>query len=551
MRNLKTGSLSLLLSVLIVLGIIGGFGSAVNADDFYFVKQPLSGSSDYSQPYKATWAISGEVKYVSVQKKGADNVWYSDVNLKDKTSADIKYYPTNEKIVYRIAASNDRKTIYSEEFSVNWTGKNPYSFWTQPKSISCTKKDGYTIEWSLGEQPDRINIFRFDKSNNSWNWVAEITGMKKYTISYIRNQCDEYRLYAYYNRYGYGTYSDPFTVTWSDHIHNVTVISGTADKSQAKENETVTLTADAIPAGKEFDKWVVTSGNVKLNNEKNLTTYFSMPNENVTVKATYKDILYDLVVDYDSSMVEVDGIFSIQTSCYGDLYSFSVTPNIGYKVVSVKANGTELKQSGDGYTVTQPAGKLVVSIKAEPLATNGWVKSGNKWCYFESGKLVTGWKQISGIWYYMDQRGVMATGWKLIDCEWYYFETSGRMITGWKQIDGKWYYLDASGHMSTGWVRSGNSWYYLDYDGIMLTGWQEINGAWYYLESSGQMKTGWLNSGNTWYYLSSSGAMVTGWEKISSIWYYFENNGSMLANTSKTIDGKTYYFDGTGRCTNP
>ena len=540
-----------MLSVLIVLGIIGGFGSAVNADDLYFIKQPFSGSCDYSEPYKVTWAISGECDWVSVERKGADSVWYSGVDLDNKSYAEIKYLPTTGPSVYRIAAGNNHKIIHSEEFSINWTGKDPYSFWTQPSSGSATKKSGYDIEWSLGEKPDLIILSRYEKSNKSWSRVAELTSLKKYNISYNSMQSDTFRLAAYYSKYGYYAYSNEFTVNWTDHIHSVTVISGIADKSQAKENEIVHLKADASPAGKEFDKWVVASGNVSIIDATSSTAYFSMPNENVSVKATYKDILYDLVVDYDSSMVNVNGIFSIKTSCYGDQYSFSVTPNIGYKVISVKANGEELKQSADGYTVTQPAGKLVVSIKAEPLATNGWVQSGNKWCYFESGKLVTGWKQISGIWYYMDPKGVMVTGWKLIDCEWYYFETSGRMITGWKQIEDKWYYMDDSGHMSTGWVRSGNSWFYLDYDGIMLTGWQQIDGIWYYLESSGQMKTGWLKKYNTWYYLSSSGAMVTGWEKISGIWYYFENNGSMLANTSKTIDGKTYYFDATGRCTNP
>ena len=38
---------------------------------------------------------------------------------------------------------------------------------------------------------------------------------------------------------------------------------------------------------------------------------------------------------------------------------------------------------------------------------------------------------------------------------------------------------------------------------------------------------------------------TNGWEKFSGNYYYYEN-GQYLANTSRTIDGETYYFDSTG-----
>lgn len=59
---------------------------------------------------------------------------------------------------------------------------------------------------------------------------------------------------------------------------------------------------------------------------------------------------------------------------------------------------------------------------------NGWVKTEIGWMYNENGKPVTGWKLISG--------------------KWYYFHTDGAMRTGWKQIDDKWYYLYEDGHMA-------------------------------------------------------------------------------------------------------
>ncbi|WP_026893459.1 MucBP domain-containing protein [Lacrimispora aerotolerans] len=56
--------------------------------------------------------------------------------------------------------------------------------------------------------------------------------------------------------------------------------------------------------------------------------------------------------------------------------------------------------------------------------------------------------------------------WELIDENWFYFSENGKVLTGWQQINGKWYFL-ASG-------LNGLS-------GKMLTGWQWIDGRCYYL----------------------------------------------------------------------
>jgi len=82
-----------------------------------------------------------------------------------------------------------------------------------------------------------------------------------------------------------------------------------------------------------------------------------------------------------------------------------------------------------------------VSSDIKKAERNGWVKTEMGWMYNESGKPVTGWKQIDGKWYYFEANGVMQTGWKQIGDKWYYFHTDGAMRTDWKQIGGKWYYF--------------------------------------------------------------------------------------------------------------
>ena len=73
--------------------------------------------------------------------------------------------------------------------------------------------------------------------------------------------------------------------------YTVTVNSGSADVTTAAQGATVTLTADAASAGKEFDKWSVDSGTITLEDVSSATTTFTMPAEDVKVTAKYKDIV--------------------------------------------------------------------------------------------------------------------------------------------------------------------------------------------------------------------------------------------------------------------
>ncbi|AIY82239.1 phage lysozyme family protein (plasmid) [Clostridium botulinum 202F] len=67
-----------------------------------------------------------------------------------------------------------------------------------------------------------------------------------------------------------------------------------------------------------------------------------------------------------------------------------------------------------------------------------------KWCVEDSdGKVIKGWYEGNGTWYYLNDEGVMQTGWM-------------------KDKDGRWYYLDSNGAMKTGWLKDKDKWYYLE-----------------------------------------------------------------------------------------
>ena len=85
-----------------------------------------------------------------------------------------------------------------------------------------------------------------------------------------------------------------FYAIWESKEYSIIVTDGKAtigagsEISKATQGTTITLSANAAPDGKVFDKWVVESGNTTLEDANSETTTFIMPAEAVSVKATYK-----------------------------------------------------------------------------------------------------------------------------------------------------------------------------------------------------------------------------------------------------------------------
>lgn len=84
-------------------------------------------------------------------------------------------------------------------------------------------------------------------------------------------------------------------------------------------------------------------------------------------------------------------------------------------------------------------------------ASAAWVKNySGAWSYTEGYRYATGWRQISGTWYFFDSLGQMRTGWIYSGSQWYYADLSGAMQTGVIQIEGKIYLFSSSGAMQKG-----------------------------------------------------------------------------------------------------
>ena len=117
-----------------------------------------------------------------------------------------------------------------------------------------------------------------------------------------------------------------------------------------------------------------------------------------------------------------------------------------------------------------------------------------------------------------------------------------------------WYYRNADGSYKTGWLKDRGKWYYLNPStGAMATGWLKVGGSWYFLvKGSGEMAWSewregyWLNNDGTWTY-----PYKASWKKDSKGWWYGDTSGWYAKGNYQWIDGKKYYFNSAGYCTNP
>ena len=107
-----------------------------------------------------------------------------------------------------------------------------------------------------------------------------------------------------------------------------------------------------------------------------------------------------------------------------------------------------------------------VWIPSKEKPTDKWITSGNrKWYRHADGSYTKNdWEVIDGKYYRFDKDGWMVTGWKKINDIWYYMDktTGERYGKGWHWIDGNCYYMNANGEMAADtWIDG----YYVDASG--------------------------------------------------------------------------------------
>ncbi len=222
---------------------------------------------------------------------------------------------------------------------------------------------------------------------------------------------------------------NPLTV--SEHglrfLHDISVkgnnsaVTVTPSVNKAAEGETVTLTVETTATIESLLVW--TQGGQKVALTDNT---FVMPNEPVIIEVTLKGIS---VVPAVSDR----GVISCEAGVVvgGQIVTFTVAPNAGFKTVGVSVNGEALTLSADGsYTYTVKNTDTKVNIEAQfDYDTEGWTIDGimgenEAWgeelrFLVEGNRAVSVWavKGANGVYFYV--RAYTDTMIDTYENEWY------------------------------------------------------------------------------------------------------------------------------------
>ena len=193
------------------------------------------------------------------------------------------------------------------------------------------------------------------------------------------------------------------------------------------------------------------------------------------------------------------------------------------------------------------AGSIFPMTSMAATYSNEWVEKDGKWYYYDSDgrkvKRTSMERYDDGAYKYfvLNSKGVQVTkkGWYTTNYVYseygnkikyqnkYYIKSDGSCTTGWKKISGKWYYFEENGAMARSQAvnkldSAGKDRYYLlGNDGKRITkkGWHKV----------------------TLKELSSVG-MIDSYE----IWYFVKTDGTVARNCVKKIGKKKYLFYETG-----
>jgi hypothetical protein len=292
------------------------------------------------------------------------------------------------------------------------------------------------------------------------------------------------------------------TATYKN-IRVLTVTNGSGSGSYVSGKE-VAISADAAPSGKVFDTWTTSNGG-NFTDATNADTTFTMPDDDVTVTATYKVDSVTPPPAQTTYAVTVTGGTDGANGTYAEGATVNITANAptsgkvfdkwtssdGVAFADASKASTSFVMPAKAVTVTATYKDEAVNPPVNPpVADDGWVYANGVWKFYADGEVATGWIH-----------------------------------------DGKaWYYTNVNGEMQTGWIHDGKAWYYLAGNGAMKTGWQKDNGSWYYLSGNGAMvaSTWFHDTDGSWYYLSGNGKMLTGKHNIGGKAYTFKSNGAWI-----------------------
>ncbi|MBO5576288.1 MAG: cell wall-binding repeat-containing protein [Ruminococcus sp.] len=249
----------------------------------------------------------------------------------------------------------------------------------------------------------------------------------------------------------------------------------------------------------------------------------------------------------------VSGVYSVN----GSIYCFGTS---GSAITGWYTNDNGEKYYFSKDDLTAYTGIHIIDGKKYFFAANGKMQTGlikdtdGQYHYLVADGKESGFIELNGNTYYVDDNGCVLTGVHTIGDGTYYFSKYGIMLYGPQTINDKRCFFDpVTGKAVTGLVERENGYTYY-YDGVngVKTGLISDNGKLYYLGSSGNLLYGKRQIGDKYYFFDTqTGEAVSGWiEYYTSAGDVYRSYYSPTDHTAfiglKQIDGAYYYFNSTG-----
>ena len=156
------------------------------------------------------------------------------------------------------------------------------------------------------------------------------------------------------------------TANYEDIEYTITVNGGTADKSNAKYGESVTITANVPATGKEFDKWVVTGITLSDEDLAKSTVTFEMPASNVTMEAHFRDI-----EEAPSIEIKVEGGTGAGTYKEGDSVTVTAEDKEGKEFKCWKDESGKIVSTNKSYTFTVTEATTLTAVYEDKSSGGG------------------------------------------------------------------------------------------------------------------------------------------------------------------------------------
>ncbi len=176
--------------------------------------------------------------------------------------------------------------------------------------------------------------------------------------------------------------------------------------------------------------------------------------------------------------------------------------------------------------------------------------------YYRAGAVVKGYQTIDGVGYFFDETtGALLTNSAVrkVDGKLFLFNDKGVRVTGsgWKDV-GKNRYLLTNSIVQTGWKQVSGCWFYLDASTAVLkrNGTFTVGGKTYLATATGECPPdSWVKFSGKWYLTDKSRVLRSGWYKWRGAWYFFDTQSKAMKSSQTFTDGgQTYIADASGVC---